>query len=474
MTEKTSMIPASTEHVRGRVHGRYWYFVDNLKPSTDGAGEITLFFSLPMNHVGQRVENITFSPQPSDIVEDQPNGNRILIWKKKAGTLAADAQAVFYYDFDLEFEEVAPKIDPARISWCDKVSTEYVRYTISEGWLDISPEIAAKAEEIAGGERNPYFIAKKIFMWVVDNLQYEYPDFESRGASKSLKRLKGDCGEFCAVFVSLCRSRGIPARTVTCNWLKGGGHQWAEVFLPPYGWVPADPTLARRFKFEPESALARRLREMAGIRDVGPEWLFGNLYPQRLICLIGENIKVKSSVVGTDREFLILQPGGNVAYPSAAEFSGFSLPPINGGGYVFGEKSGDESYARAQVEKDLAESYFSAGIYDKAESGLLRVLSDKPSDEYSWYILGRVHMATGKYQEAIKDFNNAILGQAGSLKPVWDALSHFYIGNCRDILGERALACAEYNKVLASGVDYEKLQERVNTCLLSPCRAPDK
>lgn len=448
--------------------------MDNLKPSAAGAGEITLFFSLPVNHRGQRVENLAFSPQPSDIIEDQPNGNRILIWKKKAGNPAGGGQAVFYYDFDLEYESVALKIDPARVSWCDKNSAEYVRYTISEGWLDISGEIVAKAKEIAGEERNPYFIAKKIFMWVVDNIQYEYPDLESRGASKSLKRRKGDCGEFCAVFVSLCRSLGIPARTVTCNWLKSGGHQWAEVLLPPFGWVPADPTLARRFKFEPESAIAGRIRETAGIGAVGPEWFFGNLYPQRLICLIGENIKVRSSVAGTDREFLVLQPGGTEAYPSAAEFSGFSLPPVNGGGYVFGEKSGDEAYARARVEKDLAESYFNAGIYDKAESGLTRALEDKPTDEYSWHILGRVHMAVGKYQKAVEDFNNAILGQAGSLKPVWDALSHLYIGNCHDILGERALACAEYNKVLDSGVDYEKLQERATKCLRVPCLGTEK
>lgn len=474
MIEKSFTDSAPITPERGRVHGRYWYFVDNLKPSADGTGDITLFFSLPMNHLGQRVENITFSPPPSDIIEDQPNGNRILIWKKKAGDLAAASQAVFYYDFDLEFEGVALEIEPARVSWCDKNSAEYVRYTISEGWLDISGEIAAKAKEIAGGERAPYFIAKKIFTWVVDNLQYEYPDFESRGATKTLKKLKGDCGEFCAVFVSLCRSQGIPARTVTCNWLKSGGHQWAEVFLPPYGWVPADPTLARRFKYEPESSMVGRIKELAGIRDVAPEWFFGNLYPKRLICLIGENIKVKSPAAGTDREFFILQPGGTEAYPSAAEFIGFSLPPVNGGGYVFGERSGDEAYARAQVEKELAESYFNAGIYDKAESGLLRALSDKPEDEYSWHILGRVHMAAGKCQKAIEAFNNAILGQAGSLKPVLDALSHFYIGNCRDLLGERALACAEYDKVLDSGVDYERLQERAKNCLLVPCQAAEK
>ncbi len=448
-----------------RIHGRYWYFVDQLKAAENSEGEITLFFSLPMSHLGQTVENITFSPQPLDIIDDTPNGNRILVWKKRAGLTG---QEVFYYDFDLQLEEVTTSIDPSGVFWCDKNSIEYSRYTISEGWLDITDEIVAKGKEIIGEERNPYYIAKMFFTWVVDNLQYEYPDLKSRGASKSLKRLKGDCGEFSAVFVSLCRSQGIPARPVTCNWLKGGGHQWGEVYLPPYGWVPVDPTLARRFKYEPGSPIVQRIKEIAGINNIAPEWFFGNLYPNRLICLIGENIRVKSAIAQVDREFYILQPGGVEAYPCAAEFKGFTGPPIHGGGYVFGEKSGDEVYAREQVEKDLAESYFKAGVLDKAESGLLRVLKDKPQEEYAWLILGRVYLAYGSHKKAIDAFNNAIAGQAGSLKPVWDALSHFYIGNCRDMLGERESALIEYEKVMLSGVDYEDLQRRTKKCLASP------
>jgi tetratricopeptide (TPR) repeat protein len=419
-----------------------------------------------MNHLGQHVENFGFSPQPTELLEDLPNGNRILVWKQKCRENTR--QEIFYYDFDLTYQEVSLKIDPSKVIRCDTDSVEYKRYTISEGWLDITDEIRAKAKEIVGKEANTYYIAKKIFDWVVDNFQYEYPDFKARGASKSLKRLKGDCGEFSAVFVSLCRSQGVPARTVTCNWFKGGGHQWAEVYLPPYEWVPVDTTLARRFKYEPESAIALRAMQIAGIKCKDPDWFFGNLYPYRLICLIGENIKVKSSAAGIERKFFILQPGGIVAYPPAAEFTGFSSPPVNGGVYVFGEKSRDAAYAREQVEKDLAESYFQAGIYDKAELGLRRALKDKPADEYSWLILGQVYLATGKYGKAIDSFSNAIDGRAGSLKPVWDALSHFYIGNCRDILAERKLALLEYEKVVASGIDYEALQERARKCILLP------
>jgi transglutaminase-like putative cysteine protease len=46
------------------------------------------------------------------------------------------------------------------------------------------------------------------------------------------------------LFITLCRSRGIPARWQT-GWNTFPGakdiHDWTEIYLPPYGWVPVDP-----------------------------------------------------------------------------------------------------------------------------------------------------------------------------------------------------------------------------------------
>ncbi len=57
----------------------------------------------------------------------------------------------------------------------------------------------------------------------------------------------GDCGAQSLYFSALCRSIGIPART-SGGWqlVPGleGPHFWAEIYLPPYGWVPVDTTVA--------------------------------------------------------------------------------------------------------------------------------------------------------------------------------------------------------------------------------------
>ncbi len=54
----------------------------------------------------------------------------------------------------------------------------------------------------------------------------------------------GDCGIKSMTFMTLCRYNGIPAR-----WESGWTtdpvkdmHDWCEIYLAPYGWVPADVT----------------------------------------------------------------------------------------------------------------------------------------------------------------------------------------------------------------------------------------
>ena len=44
------------------------------------------------------------------------------------------------------------------------------------------------------------------------------------------------------LFMTLCRLNGIPARWET-GWTTGPDknmHDWCEIYLAPYGWVPAD------------------------------------------------------------------------------------------------------------------------------------------------------------------------------------------------------------------------------------------
>jgi transglutaminase-like putative cysteine protease len=54
----------------------------------------------------------------------------------------------------------------------------------------------------------------------------------------------GDCGIKTMTSMTLCRYNGIPARWES-GWIPGPQkdmHDWCEIYLAPYGWMPADVT----------------------------------------------------------------------------------------------------------------------------------------------------------------------------------------------------------------------------------------
>jgi tetratricopeptide (TPR) repeat protein len=109
-----------------------------------------------------------------------------------------------------------------------------------------SKPITEVAEKIEGSTREE--VAKNIFEFVKEKLDYKIFFFQDRGAKQALKDGEGDCTEYSELMVTLCRAKKIPARIV-----KGliphyngtvGRHNWVEVFFPGLGWVAFDPTFA--------------------------------------------------------------------------------------------------------------------------------------------------------------------------------------------------------------------------------------
>ena len=202
------------------MNGCYWFFVDNIKVKKGESPEILLLTALPMNRKGQKVEIKKIYPDPIEIVEDRLSGNRIVIWQQN--NLKDRKEFYFYYDFEISVSEVKSNIDPKKIEKCDQKTREYKRYTKSEPWIEITDGIRKKARKIISSKTNPYYQAKKIFDWVVKNMTYEYPDIKERGAEKSFKKLKGDCGEFSVVFLRVlpfywnsCKNSNL---CLVCRW----------------------------------------------------------------------------------------------------------------------------------------------------------------------------------------------------------------------------------------------------------------
>lgn len=109
-----------------------------------------------------------------------------------------------------------------------------------------TPYLKALEKEITYGITSPSEKARAIYNWITTHVKYSYmrpykticniPEFAAAN-------LKGDCGVQALLFITLCRISGIPAK-----WQSGlyvteddaSPHDWAEFYLPEYGWCFAD------------------------------------------------------------------------------------------------------------------------------------------------------------------------------------------------------------------------------------------
>ncbi len=119
-------------------------------------------------------------------------------------------------------------------------------------------EITSLTKELVGDETNPYLKAKAIFDWWDANIRW-LPEFEYATipsfAEICMQRKRGDCGVQAVTLMSMMRSVGIPARWQSGFTSTPGGenmHDWSEIYLPPHGWVVADPSFGYRKSDNPD------------------------------------------------------------------------------------------------------------------------------------------------------------------------------------------------------------------------------
>ncbi|MFH2020211.1 MAG: transglutaminase-like domain-containing protein [archaeon] len=176
------------------------------------------------------------------------------------------------------------RVDPEKVGRYDTESEEYKKYTTSYGNTVITPEIKELALKIKGNETNPYLIAEKIYWYVITNVPYSYMPhlmLEQKGIPEAQyvdEYQVGDCGSQSMYFTALCRAVGIPARTIGGYQMfppQIGTHFWAQFYLPNYGWIPVDTTVAE---------LADRSDELTEDETKGyKEFFFGNLDAYRYV-----------------------------------------------------------------------------------------------------------------------------------------------------------------------------------------------
>lgn len=209
---------------------------------------LDIYLPLPKNRDNQEfIGSIQFDQQPDEIITDS--------WGQD--------MAHFHYE-NLEKNSVAK---PGWKIQAKIYSTEYFIYPDNVGKLhDIPEDIRNKytedgdkyrindpfiknlAQKIAGEEKNPYWIALRIYDYLGENLSYNLKPLGGwNPAPTVLKRGTASCSEYSYCMIALCRALGVPIRYVGAVSRRGDDasiddvyHRWTEVYLPNYGWIPFD------------------------------------------------------------------------------------------------------------------------------------------------------------------------------------------------------------------------------------------
>ena len=199
-------------------------------------------------------------------------------------------------------------VDPAKVGEYDKESALYKEYTRSYGNTAVTPAIKTLTEEITKGEKNPYLAAKMIYDHVVDNVKYSvtpHATLAAVGTPESVfvqENKFGDCGAQSCYFSALCRAVGIPVRTTGGMQLcpaETSTHFWAEFYLPNYGWIPVDTSIAQTVDYTAEPDDRKKIFK---------EYYFGSQDPYRFV--MQKDIDVP----------LTPAPGEQIVMPMAIQF----------------------------------------------------------------------------------------------------------------------------------------------------------
>jgi hypothetical protein len=134
--------------------------------------------------------------------------------------------------------EPAARLDP-------EDAAVYLRLT--DGLIRITPRIQALARFLAGPACEPAQIVRAFWSYMIDELNsgmvhYDQVDPDAPG-DWVLESGWHDCQLGSALFVALCRARGIPARIIgghVLYRLAPTNHYWAEAWIEGRGWLPFD------------------------------------------------------------------------------------------------------------------------------------------------------------------------------------------------------------------------------------------
>ena len=222
-----------------------------VKNLSGGDNKLIVILPVPPNSTYQIVNGEPAFTWGYRKTADNKFGNQVVFWQ---GVLAPNAEKYSSENIQIAVSPRKVDIDP---NWTiddysgAKDNPEYSLYLSEEPHINGGDDrVKNLANSILGNETNLSSSLRKLYDYVVENLEYGNPVKGLYAYNYALENKTVDCGGFDSLLGALCRSRGIPSRIVSGFWAEGGiseaykkMHAWLEVLLPNGEWLPLDPSV---------------------------------------------------------------------------------------------------------------------------------------------------------------------------------------------------------------------------------------
>jgi transglutaminase-like putative cysteine protease len=270
----------------------------------DGAQRLRVWVALPQeNDPAQQVRDLMIEAPYAYRIERDSEGSRVLYLE---ATGPKDKEITIVETFGLTRREIRDQVDASKARpLTDADRARFAKYLEANKHVVIDSEIKKLADEIVGHETNPVLAARKLYDWVLENVEYWVKDPKNKKASPvgstsyCLTFRTGNCTDFESLWASLARARSIPTQIVYGSFLKPdlraqdqdqSYHCWAEFYAPGLGWVHHDVAVADLYHGDfPVNADNERLLRLTvadGVFGNDPakvNYYFGNLDERRVV-----------------------------------------------------------------------------------------------------------------------------------------------------------------------------------------------
>jgi transglutaminase-like putative cysteine protease len=227
----------------------YTAMVNNIP---DGAKSVSMWVPYPVSDAHQVVSDVQFrSPLATRISKEPGYGNSALYMtvdnpKERSIPIEVSFKVTRKEYVRRDFEHPpakAPEPAPAR-------------YLQPDTLVPLNDVVRKISADVTAGKKTDLDRARAIYDYVVANMKYDKTGtgWGNGDILWACDAKRGNCTDFHALFIGLCRAAGIPARFSIGFPLpekRGEGeipgyHCWAEFYLKGYGWVPVDASEAAK------------------------------------------------------------------------------------------------------------------------------------------------------------------------------------------------------------------------------------